>query len=123
MAEGMLNSFFGNRCQAFSAGTEPSILNPHAIEVMSEIGIDISNHRSKHMNEFLDQNIDYVITVCDHAKEVCPIFPGGAKRQHRSFEDPSSFKGTEAETLSAFRKIRDEIRTWIEKEFGTASPY
>lgn len=118
MAEGLLNSLFGNTYQACSAGTEPSVVNPHAVKVMSEIGIDISNHESKSINEFLDQHIDHVITVCDYANETCPFFPGGKKRLHRSFEDPASFRGSEAETLSEFRRIRDEIRAWIEKAFN-----
>jgi len=115
MAEGLLNSLFGNKYQAFSAGTEPSVVNPYAIQVMSEIGIDSSKHRSKSVNEFVEQKFDYVITVCDNAHETCPFFPGGMKRLHQSFEDPASFKGSEADTLSEFRRIRDEIKEWIEK--------
>jgi arsenate reductase len=118
IAEGMLNSLFGNKYQAYSAGTEPSVVIPHAIQVMAEIGIDLSKHRSKNINEFVGQKLDFVVTVCDRARETCPYFPGGIKRLHRSFEDPASFKGTEAERLSAFRRIRDEIRGWIEKVFG-----
>ena len=117
MAEGLLNSLYGNKYQAFSAGTEPSVVNPHAIHVMSEISIDISKHRSKSINEFMEQEFDYVITVCDHALETCPFFPGGMKRLHRSFEDPASFKDNEADTLSEFRRIRDEIKDWIAEEF------
>lgn len=119
IAEGLLNSLYGNKYQAYSAGTEPTIANPYAIQVMSEIGIDISKQRSKSINEFMEQKFDYVITVCDHAKETCPFFPGGFNRLHQSFEDPSSFIGNEAETLSVFRRIKDEIKAWIEKEFGT----
>ena len=117
MAEGLLNSLYGTKYQAFSAGTEPSVVNPYAIQVMSEISIDISKHRSKNINEFIEQKFDYVITVCDHANETCPFFPGGMKRFHQSFEDPASFKGSEAGTLSEFRRIRDEIKEWIAKEF------
>ena len=117
MAEGLLNSLYGTKYQAYSAGTEPSIVNPYAIQVMSEIDIDISKNRSKSINEFMDQKFDYVITVCDHANETCPFFPGGMKRLHRSFEDPASFKGSEADTLSVFRQIRDEIKEWIAQEF------
>ena len=116
MAEGLLNSLCGNKYQAFSAGTEPSVVNLYAIQVMSEIGIDISKHRSKSVNEFMEQKFDYVITVCDHAHETCPFFPGGMKRLHRSFEDPASFKGNDADTLSEFRRIRDEIKDWIAEE-------
>ncbi len=118
MAEGLLNSLCGKKYQAFSAGTEPSVVNPYAIQVMSEIGIDISKHRSKSINEFLEQKFEYVITVCDHANETCPFFPGGMKRLHRSFEDPASFRDNEADTRSEFRRIRDEIKGWITEEFG-----
>jgi arsenate reductase len=115
MAEGLLNSLHGDKYQAYSAGTEPSVVNPYAIQVMSDIGIDISKHRSKSINEFMEQKFDYVITVCDHANETCPFFPGGIKRLHQSFEDPASFRGDDADTLSEFRRIRDEIKDWIEK--------
>ena len=117
MAEGLLNSLYGNEYQACSAGTEPSVVNPYAIHVMSEISIDISKHRSKSINEFMGQKFDYVITVCDYANETCPFIPGGLKRLHRSFEDPASFQGNEADTLSVFRRIRDEIKEWIAEEF------
>ncbi len=118
MAEGLLNSLYGNKYQVYSAGTEPSAVNPHAVQVMSEIGIEISMHRSKSINEFMEHKFDYVITVCDHANETCPFFPGGMKRLHQSFEDPASFEGNKADTLSKFRRIRDEIKDWISKEFG-----
>ncbi|UCC41439.1 MAG: arsenate reductase ArsC [Candidatus Aminicenantes bacterium] len=121
MAEGLLNSLYGDRYQACSAGTEPSVLNLYAIQVMAEIGIDISKNRSKSINEFMKEKFDYVITVCDHANETCPFFPGGMKRLHRGFEDPASFKGIEADTLSVFRRIRNEIKEWIKKQFGPDS--
>jgi len=117
MAEGILNAIGGDHYIAFSAGTEPSSVNPYAIQVMSEIGIDISAHRSKGLHEFMEKKFDYVITVCDHANETCPFFPGGKIRVHRSFQDPASYKGDEAETLFDFRRIRDEIKAWIEKYF------
>ena len=117
MAEGLLNSLDGNKYTAYSAGIEPTIINPYAIQVMSEIGIDISKHQAKSINEFMEQKFDFVITVCDHANETCPFFPGGLKRLHQSFEDPASFKGEEDEILSAFRRIRDEIKDWIAEEF------
>ena len=124
MAEGLVNALYGDRYRAFSAGTEPSTLNPYAVRVMQEIGIDISDHRSKSVDEFMDQDLDYVVTVCDHAKESCPFFPGGRKPMHKGFQDPASVAGTEAEKLQGFRRVRDEIRDWIEKTFGTEdSPF
>jgi arsenate reductase len=118
MAEGLMNALLGDRYEAFSAGTEPSIVNPRAVSVLLELEIDISHHRSKHVNEFLSQEFDYVITVCDHARESCPVFPGGKEIIHHSFVDPSSIQGKEQEMQVAFRRIRDEIRDWIAKEFG-----
>jgi arsenate reductase len=118
MAEGFVNALYGNRYSAFSAGTEPSTVNPYAVRVMKEIGIDISDHRSKSVDEFIDQDLDYVVTVCDHAKEVCPFFPGGRKALHKGFQDPASVTGTEDEKLSLFRRVRDEIRDWVKKIFG-----
>ena len=118
MAEGLVNAFYEDRYQAFSAGTEPSAVNPLAVRVMQEIGIDISDHRSKSLDPFIDQDLDYVVTVCDHAKEACPFFPGGRKALHKGFPDPASVPGTEDEKLSLFRLVRDEIRKWIENTFG-----
>jgi arsenate reductase len=118
MAEGLMNALYGDRYRAFSAGTEPSAVNPHAVQVMQEIGIDISDHRSKSVDEFTDQDLDYAVTVCDHAKETCPFFPGGRKTLHKGFQDPSSAPGTDEEKLAVFRRVRDEIRAWIEETFG-----
>jgi arsenate reductase len=118
MAEGLMNSLLGDRYEAFSAGTEPSEVNPRAASVLLEIGIDISHHRSKHINELLDQDFDSVVTVCDHARETCPVFPGGKELIHHGFVDPASVTGTELERQAAFRKARDEIRGWIATEFG-----
>jgi len=120
MAEGLIRTFHGHIYEAFSAGTEPGRVSPYAIRVMAEIGIDIGAHRSKGLQEFLDQKFDYVITVCDQAKESCPYFPGGKKILHQSFEDPSALTGTEEEIMAGFRRIRDEIRSWIENEFSNA---
>ena len=117
MAEGLLRALYGNRYEIFSAGTEPGRVSPYAIRVMAEIRIDIGTHRSKGLQEFLDQTFDYVITVCDHAKESCPYFPGGKKILHKSFEDPSALNGTEEEIMAGFRRVRNEIRNWIENEF------
>jgi arsenate reductase len=117
MAEGLLRQLAGERMDVFSAGSKPSTVNPLAIQVMAERGIDISHQRSKHLNEFLQQPFDEVITVCDQAAEVCPIFPGKAHRIHWSFPDPAAVTGSEAERLQAFRQVRDSIeerlRAWL----------
>ena len=117
IAETLLNKLHGEKYEAYSAGTETGTVNPHAIEVMAEIGIDISKQRSKSIEEFKDIEFDYVVTVCDHAKQTCPFFPGKTVI-HESFENPAEFNGTEAEILSKFRKTRDEIKKWIEETFG-----
>jgi len=109
MAEGLLRSFGGDRFEVVSAGTKPSIVRPEAIAVMSELGIDISSHRSKHVREFDGQHFDYVITVCDHANESCPIFPDDTERIHWSIPDPAAVEGTETERLAAFRGVRDAL--------------
>jgi len=118
MAEGLLNARYGGRYTAWSAGTEPSQVNPLAVTVMAEVGIDISGHRSKGADELIRQALDYVVTVCDHANEACPFFPGGKRRLHRSFQDPSAAKGTVEERLTVFRTVRDEIKDWIDDAFG-----
>lgn len=118
MAEGMLNSLYGEHYQAFSAGTHPSEVNPYAVKVMSEIGIDISQQSSKSLDSFIKQNFAYVITVCDHAKETCPFFAGGENRLHQSFPDPSAFRGSEMDALAVFRQVRDEIKVWLIQQFG-----
>ena len=117
MAEGLLRASYGDLYEVYSAGTEPGDLSPYAVRVMSEIGIDIGAHRSKGMQEFLSRQFDYVVTVCDHAKEACPYFPGGKRILHKSFEDPSALTGTEKEIMAGFRRIRDEIKSWIENKF------
>jgi arsenate reductase len=117
MAEGFLNTFYGDRFEPYSAGIEPTEINPHAIKVMAEIGIDISTHRSKSIEKFRGKNFDYVITVCDHAKEACPFFPEGKRFLHKDFKDPSEFKGAEDEILAKVRRVRDEIKNWIKKTF------
>ena len=119
MAEGLLRSMAGGRFEVFSAGTKPVGLNPYAVEVMSEIGIDISGHRSKPVDEFAGRQFDYVITVCDHAKEACPVFPGSGKRLHHAFPDPASAPaGQESE---AFRAVRDQISAWLEHFLADAA--
>lgn len=116
MAEGFLNALKGDKYEAYSAGVEPSGLNPCAVKVMQEIGIDISTHRSKSINEFYGVKFDYVVTVCEQT-EGCPLFLGGEKYIHKSFEDSSKFKGSEEEVVKAFRRVRDQIKDWIEKTF------
>jgi arsenate reductase len=118
MAEGLLRSLAGDRYEVFSAGTEPSTVHPYAVRVMAEIGMDISLHRSKNVDEFASHPIDMVITVCDHAKETCPVFSGGVQKIHQSFEDPSKLNGSEEEILAGFRRIRDEIKGWMVKAFS-----
>ena len=108
MAEGALRHFHADRFEVMSAGTKPSSVNPIAIKVMKEIGIDISGHRSKHVDEFKHQKIDYVITVCDNAKESCPIFLGG-KLMHWPFPDPPHDKQMTPAVIEEFRKVRDKI--------------
>lgn len=117
MAEGFLNALYGDRYEGLSAGIEPTQINPYAVKVMAEIGVDISMHRSKSIEDFRGKNFNYVVTVCDHAKEICPFFPG-KNILHKGFEDPSDFKGTEDEILKEVRRVRDEIKDWIEITFG-----
>lgn len=119
MAEGLLRHLAGDRFEVFSAGTKPVGLNPKAVEAMSELGIDISSHRSKSVDEFAGQQFDYVITVCDSAREACPVFPGTGKRLHESFEDPAA--ASRAQQLAMFRKVRDQIRAWLEEFVGNKS--
>ena len=111
MAEGLLRHDAGERFEVESAGTKPGHVRPEAIAVMKEIGIDISGHRSKSVEEFADRIFDVVLTVCDNARETCPVYPGHANRLHHAFEDPAAVEGSEAARLAAFRRIRDEIRS------------
>ena len=110
MAEGLLRKMAGDRFEVFSAGTEQTQVRPLAIEAMREIGIDISGHRSKTLDELQGEDFDYVITVCDRANESCPIFPGTTERIHWSFEDPTAVTGTDEQKLRAFRTVRDAIQ-------------
>ena len=109
MGKGLFRAEGGGRFEVFSAGTKPSSVRPEAIAVMKEIGIDISGQRSKSVDEFAGQPMDYVVTVCDNARHSCPVFPAGAQRIHWSFEDPAAVQGNEAVRLAAFRTIRDQI--------------
>ncbi len=114
MAEGLLRHDVGNRFEVESAGTQPSFVRPEAIAVMREIGMDISGHRSKHVDEFEGQTFDYVLTVCDNARQACPVFFGAIRRLHQSFEDPPApLVGTDADRMAIFRRVRDELRVYL----------
>ncbi len=118
MAEGYLNTLFNDRIKAFSAGSQPSgYIHPLAVKVMSEDGIDIGSGRSKSMSEFFNQPFDVVITVCDSAREACPVFPGGGEKLHHSFYDPAEAEGSEEEKLEVFRRVRDQIKAWLTERF------
>ena len=110
MAEGLVNHDLGNLFEAYSAGTEATRVNPLATQVLAELGIDISAHHSKTLDEFVGQHFDYVITLCGDANEKCPLFFGGVRREHIGFDDPSRVPGTIDEVLPEFRRVRDEIR-------------
>ncbi len=128
MAEGLLRAVYGDRYEAYSAGVEITTVNPHAIVVMKEIGIDISSQHSKTPQEFQDTIFDLAVTVCDRAKVACPIcstnlelpnqFPKAREVIHESFEDPAAAVGSEEEKLKVFRRVRDEIKDWISQTFG-----
>ena len=113
MAEGLLRQDAGERFEVESAGTRATFVRPEAIAAMRELGIDISGHRSKNVDEFEGQQFDYVITVCDNARETCPVFFGKAQKLHRDFEDPAAFSGSEEERLAVFRRVRDQLRTYL----------
>ena len=119
MAEGLLRHMTGGRMEVFSAGTAPSSVRPEAVRVMRELGIDIRGHRSKHVDEFAGQRFDCVITVCDNAREVCPVFPEQTERVHWSFTDPAAVVGDEESRLAAFRRVRDEIAARMREELLT----
>ena len=114
MAEGLLRHDAGIACEVSSAGTKPTQVRTEAIAVMRELGIDISGQRSKSVDDFLGQDFDYVITVCDNAKESCPMFPTKTKRIHWSILDPAALQGSEEERLAAFRLARDELRARLQ---------
>jgi arsenate reductase (thioredoxin) len=116
MAEGLLRHLAGDRFEAMSAGTEATRVRPLAIRAMDEIGVDISEQESKTLDRYLQEPVDYVITVCDDANEACPFFPGAQNRLHWSFEDPSRAEGSEEERLEVFRRVRDGIKDWVQSE-------
>jgi len=112
-----LSALYGDRYEAYSAGVEPTKVNPYAVKVMTEIGIDISKQYPKSIEGVHGKNFDYVVTVCYCAKEACPFFPGGEIFLHAGFKDPAEFKGAEDEVLTEVRQVRDEIKGWIKKTF------
>jgi len=122
MAEGLLREMAGERFDVESAGVAPSAVRGEAIQAMQEIGIDISGHHSKSVDLFVDQQFDYIITVCDNARESCPVFPGTAERIHWSFDDPAAAQGDDQSRLAAFRRVRDEIRSRL-KEFAATQDH
>jgi arsenate reductase (thioredoxin) len=113
MAEALLRHDAGDHFDVFSAGVKPSHVRPESIIVMQELGIDLSGHRSKHVDEFAGQQFDYVLTVCDDARESCPIFPSQPAMMHHSFVDPADFQGSEQDRLALFREVRDQIREFL----------
>jgi arsenate reductase len=115
MAEGYLRSFAKGKAEIFSAGIEAHGVNPLAVKIMKEDGIDISHQTSNHVDEYKNVDFDYVITVCDNAKEKCPFFPSSAKKFHRNFPDPAKAKGTDEAVLRQFRKVREEIKIYCRK--------
>jgi len=117
MAEAFLNSLYGDRYEASSAGTEPTKINPRVVTAMKEIGLDLSNNRAKSADEFVGHKLDLIITLCDEAQETCPFFPGGKKYSHQSFRDPGACAGSDEEILACVRRIRDEISAWVRRYF------
>jgi arsenate reductase len=120
MAEGLLRHLAPERVEVFSAGTAPRGLNPLAVQVMTEIEIDIAHQRSKSVDEYVDKEFDYVITLCDEANEACPTFPFAKQRLHWSFKDPARVTGSNEKRLQAFRRIRDEIRAALQDFIASA---
>ncbi len=121
MAEGLLRHLAGDRFEVASAGTHPAGLHPLAAAAMREIGIDISNHRSKSVDAFVSKDFDYAITVCDHARESCPVLPGARRMLHWSFEDPAAAAGSVEERMAVFRRVRDALATRIQQFLSTDS--
>jgi arsenate reductase len=124
MAEGFVNARYSDRYEAYSAGSEPRDVHSCAIEVMGEEGIDIASQRAKPLDEYLDASFDYVVTMCAAAQERCPtfpgaFFPGGVEYIHHAFDDPLSDAGPEGAPCTSFRRVRDEVREWIDVTFGS----
>jgi len=121
MGEGWLRQLGGDRYESLSAGAKPAgYVHPLAIKVMAEAGVDIAGHRSKDIREFDGQSLDVLVTVCDNARESCPVFAGAKRTIHHSFDDPAHAPGSEAEKLAVFRRVRDEIRVWVEEFVKTS---
>ena len=118
MAEGLLRARFGGHYAAYSAGTRPGGVNPFAVRAMAELGINISGHRSEHVDEYASIPMDYVVTVCDSAREACPYVAARVRNIHHRFHDPSAVDGSETEKLDAFREVRDQIDAWLGGVFG-----
>lgn len=117
MAEGFLRALRGDKYESFSAGTVATRVNPYVVKAMAELGIDLSSHRSKTIEEYEGERFDYVVTVCENAKEACPFFPGAAQLIHHSFQDPSAIKGNDDEIMAGVRTVRDQIKEWIVDTF------
>ena len=116
IAEGWARHLHGETVEPYSAGTRPGRVDPRAIEVMREVGVDLAGHRSKHLDEVVDVGLDWVVTVCDHANESCPVFPGDVRRMHVGFDDPprlASAANSDDEALGHYRRVRDEIREFV----------
>ncbi|MCW5962526.1 MAG: arsenate reductase ArsC [Bryobacterales bacterium] len=122
MGEGLFRHEGGGRFHVESAGTRATLVRPEAIKVMAELGIDISGHRSKAVDEFYRQHFDYVVTVCDNARDNCPVFPAGTERIHWSFEDPAAVDGPEEDRLNEFRRIRDQIHGRVKQFYQEQAP-
>jgi arsenate reductase len=126
MAEGLVNHYLDGKVKAFSAGVRPHMVNHRAIQVMGELGIDLSGHRSKSVDEFITEPLDLVITVCDRAAEECPLFPGNTEVVHMNFPDPAPATGTEEEIMTVFRQVRDDLRAklipLIQEKAAAANP-
>ena len=120
MAEALLRHDAGEWFEVESAGTKPSVVRPEAIVAMRDIGIDISRHRSKHVDEFRERRFDYVITVCDNARETCPVIFSATQRLHHDFDDPAACQGSEADRMAVFRRVRDELRQYL-RDFAKTS--
>jgi arsenate reductase len=114
MAEGLFRHCYGEKFNVYSAGSDPQEIHPMSVQVMAEIGIDISKHKSKSLKEFKGQEMDYVVTVCGEGQSTCPFFAGGKKYIHQSFDDPA-FEGTEEEKMQRFKTVRDELKEWLEQ--------